>query len=123
MRKCYTHSIHVPKKRGTRAMRTSLRRALGPVAALGLLAALAVPVSAAEETFVRVVHASPDAPNVDVWVDGVKVLTDVPYTAVSDYLPVTAGDHNVQVTATGSTDPVIEADLTLEAGTSYTVAA
>ena len=104
-------------------MRTSLRRALGLVAALGLLAALAVPVSAAEETFVRVVHASPDAPNVDVWVDGTKVLTDVPYTAVSDYLPVPAGDHNVQVTATGSTDPVIDADLTLEAGTSYTVAA
>jgi hypothetical protein len=104
-------------------MRTSLRRAIGLVAALGLLAALSVPVSAAEETFVRVVHASPDAPNVDVWVDGTKVLTDVPYAAVSDYLPVPAGDHNVQVTATGSTDPVIDADLTLETGSSYTVAA
>jgi hypothetical protein len=56
-------------------------------------------------------------------VDGTKVLTDVPYTAVSDYLPVPAGVHNVQVTATGGTDPVIDADLTLEAGTSYTVAA
>jgi Domain of unknown function (DUF4397) len=104
-------------------MRTSLRRALGLVAALGLLAALAVPVSAQDEASVRVVHASPDAPNVDVWVDGTKVLTDVPYAAVSDYLAVPAGDHNVQVAATGSTDPVIDADLTLAAGTSYTVAA
>ncbi len=71
----------------------------------------------------RVVHASPDAPNVDVWVDGEIVLTDVPFTAVSDYLTLPAGDYNIQVTATGATDPVIDADLTFEAGTSYTVAA
>jgi hypothetical protein len=82
-----------------------------------------MPVAAQDEAFVRVVHASPDAPNVDVWVDGETVLTDVPFTAVSDYLTLPAGTYNVQVTATGSTDPVIDADLTLEAGTSYTVAA
>ena len=104
-------------------MRASIRRVIGVIAALGLSAALVVPVSAQDEASVRVVHASPDAPNVDVWVDGTKVLNDVPFTAVSDYLPVPAGDHNVQVTATGSTDPVIDADLTLEADTSYTVAA
>ena len=104
-------------------MRPSIRRVIGVISVLGLSAVLAVPVSAQDEASVRVVHASPDAPNVDVWVDGTKVLTDVPFTAVSDYLPLPAGDHNVQVTATGSTDPVIDADLTLEAGTSYTVAA
>jgi hypothetical protein len=101
-----------------------LRRALIVLATMGALVALtALPVAAQDEAFVRVVHASPDAPNVDVWVDGTKVLTDVPFTAVSDYLQVPAGDHNVQVTATGSTDPVIDADLTFAAGTSYTVAA
>ena len=93
------------------------------VAATGLLAIAAVPAAAQNEAFVRVVHASPDAPNVDVWVDGETVLTDVPFTAVSDYLTLPAGTYNVQVTATGSTDPVIDADLALEAGTSYTVAA
>ena len=104
-------------------MPRTLQRALGLLASLGLAAVLAVPVVAQDEAFVRVVHASPDAPNVDVWVDGETVLTDVPFTAVSDYLTLTAGTYNVQVTATGSTDPVIDADLTLEAGTSYTVAA
>jgi Domain of unknown function (DUF4397) len=99
------------------------RRALGLVASLGLVALAASPVAAQDEAFVRVVHASPDAPNVDVWVDGETVLTDVPFTAVSEYLALRAGTYNVQVTATGSTDPVIDADLTLEAGTSYTVAA
>ena len=104
-------------------MPRTIQRALGLVGALGLVAAMALPVAAQDEAFVRVVHASPDAPNVDVWVDGETVLTDVPFTAVSDYLTLPAGTYNVQVTATGSTDPVIDADLTLEAGTSYTVAA
>jgi hypothetical protein len=104
-------------------MRSTIRTLVGLAGSVALIAALAVPAAAADEAHVRVVHASPDAPNVDVWVDGEIVLTDVPFTAVSDYLALPAGDHNVQVTATGSTDPVIDADLTLEAGTSYTVAA
>ena len=104
-------------------MPRTIQRALSVLGALGLVAIMAMPVAAQNEAFIRVVHASPDAPNVDVWVDGETVLTDVPFTAVSDYLTLPAGTYNVQVTATGSTDPVIDADLTLEAGTSYTVAA
>jgi hypothetical protein len=105
-------------------MRT-ISRAIGILAGTALVAALAVPVAADahDDAMLRVVHASPDAPNVDVWVDGETVLTDVPFTAVSDYLSVPAGTYNVQVTATGDTTPVIDADLTLEAGTAYTVAA
>jgi len=73
---------------------------------------------------VRVAHASPDAPDVDVWVDGVVVLEGVPFRAVSDYLTLPAGDHNVKVSPAGATEPiVIDADLNLEAGTDYTVAA
>lgn len=104
-------------------MRSTFRTLLGTAGSLALLAAVAAPTAANDEAFLRVVHASPDAPNVDVWVDGETVLTDVPFTAVSDYLALPAGSYNVQVTATGGTDPVIDADLTLEAGTSYTVAA
>jgi subtilisin family serine protease len=35
---------------------------------------------------VRVVHASPDAPAVDILVNGAVALSNVPFTAVSDYL-------------------------------------
>lgn len=104
-------------------MKRSIRRLIGTLAAVALVGALAAPAAAADNAWVRVVHASPDAPNVDVWVDGSKVLTDVPFTAVSDYLELAAGDYNVQVTATGDTTPVIDANLTLEAGKAYTVAA
>lgn len=105
-------------------MKRSIRRLLGAFTALALVGAMAGTAAAADNAWVRVVHASPDAPNVDVWVDGSKVLTDVPFTAVSDYLEVPAGDHNFQVVATGTTSPaVIDADVTLEAGKAYTVAA
>jgi hypothetical protein len=104
-------------------MRRTFSRFMGILVSTGMLTVLALPAAAANEAQVRVVHASPDAPNVDVWVDGATVLTDVPFTAVSDYLSLPAGDHNIQVTATGSTDPVIDADVTLDVGTAYTVAA
>lgn len=104
-------------------MNRLLRRLLLGAMGLALTAAFVTPAAAANDAMVRVIHASPDAPNVDVWLDGTMVLSDVPYEAVSAYLPVPAGDHNVKVTPTGSTTPVIDADVTLTAGTAYTIAA
>ena len=71
----------------------------------------------------RVVHASPDAPAVDVLVDGAVVLNDVPFEAASGYLAVPAGARNVQVRASGTTTVVIDVTPTLVAGTDYTVLA
>ncbi len=91
------------------------------------LAAFASGASAADMARVRVVHASPDAPAVDVYADGAKVLTNVPYKGSSDYLSVPSGAHNFKVFATGanpaSDTPVINADATLNVGKDYTVAA
>lgn len=91
-----------------------------------MLLAVAGPVSASSHAMVRVLHASPDAPAVDVFLDDTKVeaLTNVPFGAISDYLEIPAGDHNVKVYATGTTtDPVIDADVTVATGGMYTIAA
>lgn len=72
---------------------------------------------------VRVVHASPDAPNVDVLVDGKIVLTDVPYEAASKYLTVKAGSRKIQVRATGTSQDAISATVALSANKDYTVLA
>jgi hypothetical protein len=73
---------------------------------------------------VRVAHLAPDSPNVDVYVNGDPVLTDVPYTTVSDYLSLPAGTQQVTVYATGdTTSPVIDTPVELAAGGAYTVAA
>ncbi|HWN19623.1 MAG TPA: DUF4397 domain-containing protein [Gemmatimonadales bacterium] len=75
------------------------------------------------EARVRVVHASPDAPDVDVLVDDAEVLGDVPYLTASDYLDVPAGNLNLMVNAAGTATTVVDADLSLVDGTDYTVIA
>jgi hypothetical protein len=73
---------------------------------------------------VRVAHVSPNAPNVDVYVDESAVLEDVAFGAVSDYLDVPAGTRSVEVTAAGDPDAsVFAGDVTVDADADYTVAA
>jgi hypothetical protein len=102
-------------------------KALRVLAASAILAvAVAAPVSAADESRIRVLHASPDARAVDVHLDGAPVdaLTNVPFGAISDYLTVPSGSHQVQVFATGTTEsPVIDAELEFETDAAYTIAA
>jgi LPXTG-motif cell wall-anchored protein len=73
---------------------------------------------------VRVVHASPDAPAVDVWVDGSVAFSNAPFKGITDYAELSPASYQVQVTPTGATEPVvIDANLDLAAGTDYTVVA
>lgn len=89
----------------------------------GSLGALAIE-DAALPAKLRVAHLSPDAPAVDIWVNGARVLQGVPFKAVSDYLSLAPGSYQIQVSPAGATSPiVIDATVDLEIGTSYTVAA
>jgi len=73
---------------------------------------------------VRVVHASPDAPAVDVWVNDSVAFSNAPFKGITDYAGLEPATYNVKVVPTGATEPVvIEADLGLDAGTDYTVVA
>ena len=95
---------------------------------LALMTALALAAPAfaqgGGQAQVRVAHLAPDAPNVDVYVNGDPVLTDVAYTTVSGYLSLPAGTQQVSVYATGeTTSPVIDTPVELAAGSAYTVAA
>jgi hypothetical protein len=72
---------------------------------------------------VRVVHASPDAPAVDVLVNDGAAFTNAPFKGITDYASLDTGTYNIKVVPTGATEPVvIEADLALEAK-DYTVVA
>ena len=75
----------------------------------------------------RVVHVSPDAPNVDVIAAdnfAAPAVSNLAYPEATGYLSLTPGDLNVKVVPTGATTPVvIDADVTLEAATSYSVLA
>lgn len=74
---------------------------------------------------VNVVHASSDAPAVDVYVDGTLAITNLEFGQATGFVGLPAGEHQVQVAPTGGTpdQAVIDETLTLEAGTGYEVAA
>lgn len=71
----------------------------------------------------RVLHMSYDAPAVDVYVDGTKVIDGLEYGMGSAYAELEAGSRAIKVTAKGQTDALIESTQTLETGKSYTVVA
>lgn len=76
-----------------------------------------------DEARVRVFHASPDAPNVDVLIDGGRVLENVPYAAASDFLGVDAGDRRVQVNVTGTDISAIDTHAVFTEDTDYMIVA
>ncbi|WP_163100906.1 DUF4397 domain-containing protein [Peribacillus alkalitolerans] len=76
------------------------------------------------EARIRALHAVPDGPNVDVFVNGTKILKDFPYKKMTDYLPLPQGSYHIDVYPTGdSVNTIISRRITVEAGKSYTLAA
>lgn len=71
----------------------------------------------------RAVHASPNAPAVDIFVDGaglLPALTNLAFKESTDYLELDPGAYTFRIRATGSTDDVfVVEDLALSAGTNY----
>ncbi|NVJ61984.1 MAG: DUF4397 domain-containing protein [Gammaproteobacteria bacterium] len=76
---------------------------------------------------VRVVHASPNAPNVDVYVnDGADpAISNLAYPEFTSFIPLPADTYNFKVTATGADigTAVIDADVPLAQGQFYSVLA
>ena len=71
---------------------------------------------------VLVIHASPDAPGVDLLVDDVKQnASALTYPQNTGYLKVNAGSRNLKVNVAGTTTTVINANVTLEQDKSYSV--
>ena len=81
------------------------------------------PVLASGQSGLRVIHASPDAPAVDVLVNGAVTIPALDYQVATDFLSVAADTYEVKVNVAGTATSVIEAELNLEAGTNYTVVA
>jgi hypothetical protein len=76
---------------------------------------------------VRVLHLSPDAPNVDVFVDDVTpaAITDLAFLAGTPYIDLPAGEYRFRVAPTGgaATDAVLDVTADLAADAKYTAVA
>ena len=71
---------------------------------------------------VRVVHASPDAPVVNVLVDGQPIAQNLAFGTATDHAPMSPGEHRVQVIPTNGNAPIIDQTVTFEGWTSSILA-
>jgi len=74
---------------------------------------------------VRIVHASPDAPAVDVIIDGAVVASDLSFGEVTDFMSVSPSSHQIQVVPAGSdaASAVIDTEFDPDSGKGYIIAA
>jgi hypothetical protein len=70
---------------------------------------------------VKVVHASPNAPGVDLLVDNTIAGSNLMFPMNTGYLSVTSGTRSIKVNVTGTSTTVISANLTLNPGVSYSI--
>jgi len=99
-----------------------MKLAIAKLAAASLLLA-GLTFGQAPSARVRVVHASPDAPAVDIYVDGAVALDGIPFDTATDYVPVPAGQRIFQVFVAGTQTKVAEVNVSLAGGASFTVVA
>ncbi|MFO7834587.1 MAG: DUF4397 domain-containing protein [Halohasta sp.] len=72
----------------------------------------------------RAVHASPDAPNVDVYFDEEAVVEDLAFGEISPYAAVEPDSYQLRVTAAGDADTVVfDEEVTVEADRTATAVA
>ena len=88
-----------------------------------LMAGLLITASIGLAQRVRVVHASPDAPPVDIYVDGQKVLQELPFGEYSAYLDVPNGTREIGVFLAGTDTLVLRRTTLIESTIDYTVVA
>lgn len=75
-------------------------------------------------SYIRVLHAVPDAPNVDVYADDQLIAEDLAFGKYTDYISVPEGNYEITVYAAGTrSNPVLNNMLTVRPDTIQTIAA
>lgn len=75
------------------------------------------------EATVRFLHTSPDAPNLDLLIDDVKILTDQSFKLASSLLKVKAGSRNIKILESGGIAPIFNQSFNFELDKNYMIVA
>ena len=75
-------------------------------------------------SYIRVLHASPNAPAVDVYANSMLIAANLAYRDFTPYLKIRPGNYNVKVFPAGQkTNPVIDTNISVPPNSIFTVAA
>ncbi|MDP4143703.1 MAG: DUF4397 domain-containing protein [Bacillota bacterium] len=76
------------------------------------------------KSYIRILHASPNAPAVDIYANGRIIARNVHYKEFTNYLALIPGNYRITVYVSGtSTNPVINTNVTIPEKMIFTVAA
>lgn len=74
---------------------------------------------------VRVLHGSPDAPPVDIFLNDMKVVSGLPFKNISEYLQIKPGEYKLEIypSTVPKLNPVFRKKVLLPSDSVYTIAA
>lgn len=73
-------------------------------------------------TNIRILHANPTTSNIDVYVNGSLLASNIAFGKISKYFTLTPGEYNFQLYLTGTYDkPILSQDIQLVANANYTI--
>lgn len=98
---------------------SSMKKLLTMAFAAAMLTLTVLPASA-QMARVRVVHASADAPAVDVLVDGAVAFQGLAFKDYTNYTPVPAGLRSFSLNVAGTSTTALTMPFTLQSGVAYT---
>lgn len=74
------------------------------------------------ETSVRILHAVPNAPNVDIYLNGSLIASNLAFGNISKYMQISPGEYEFQLYPTGTYDkPLLSQNIQLISNSNYTV--
>jgi hypothetical protein len=75
-----------------------------------------------QDAAIRVLHSSYDSPNIDVYINGKRIIKDLPFKNVSTDWLLKPGKYHIDIYPTGNmVDSVLNKKITVEPGKSYTL--
>ena len=77
--------------------------------------------SSGADAQLRLLQASPNAPQVNVLIDGASVATNLIYSGATSYLPVKPGPRHVQVVPVSGSSPILDQTVSLASATNQTL--
>lgn len=73
---------------------------------------------------IRILHAVPNAPNVDVYANGNLIVKDLAFSSISNYLDLAPGTYQIQLYKSGFYDaPLITQNIQFAPSANYTISA
>jgi hypothetical protein len=74
------------------------------------------PQAGQTDSYIRVLHASPDTPAADIYLDNIPAASSVAFKGFTGYMRILSGRHNIKVFPAGNTEQVLlDTDITIPA--------